>query len=217
MTGAMQARRRQLAPLLEFLMPGLLHSLGNHLFAIQGNAQVLGMREGEIDRERQAILEAAGQARAALDIIRCLSGEQPELGTEQAGAILRRVCEISRIPLLEAGLRCQLAHSSIETPINIDSAIFTQCLLETLRCIREELPSGFDGELHIDLRGQSRNLLAIGMRVQQNPDLLPFPLNLGQVASRAEEFLSPLQAHLVGPSESGELVLHVAPQALHSA
>ena len=206
----MQTRREALAPLLEFLTPGLLHSLGNHLFAIQGNAQVLGIKEAEIARERRAILEAAGKAQATLDIIRCLSGEELEQGAEQAGMILRRLCDVSGVPLREAGLRCMLTHSSIETPVQVDCSIFTRCLIETLRRIREELPSGFDGNLHIDLRSQGPETLAIGMQIQQDPSLLPFPIDLKAIATRAEEFLETLGARLEGPSESGELVLHIA-------
>ncbi len=185
MNRAGQIAREQLAALLEFVSPGILHSLGNQIFAIQGNAQVLGIKTEDIGRERRAILSASKEAQESLDILRCLTSESGEEPRQQAGLMLRRICEAGKIPLREAGLRCSFEQSSVETPMSVEPSRFARCVLEVMRCIRAELPSGFDGDLHVDLAGQQARELRLSFEVQQKPSLLPFPLNMAAVCERA--------------------------------
>ncbi|MHC5062873.1 MAG: hypothetical protein ACYTG5_02730 [Planctomycetota bacterium] len=209
MIGAGRIGREQLAPLLEFVSPGILHSLGNQLFAIQGNAQVLGIKEEDIARERSAILSAAKAAQESLDILRCLTGDNTDSEKAQVGVLLRRVCEACKVPLREAGLRCVIEHSSVETPVHVARGSFTRCLLEIMRCIREELPGGFDGDLHVDLSSQQARYCELCLEVQQKPSLLPFPLSIDAVQARAKPLVSAHGASLQSKEAEGRLCLHL--------
>lgn len=175
--------------LLRFLMPGVLHHLGNALFAIQGHSQSLGSETPDLEAEKAAILRGADQAHGAVRVLAHLSGEttgQPV----QGGILMHRLCEIVRVPLREGGLRLHLQHSSPETPEPVDGTVFCRTMTATLQAVLAALPTGFRGELGIDLAFQSTKFLDIRMRVRGDADTLPFPIYLDEVVQALSPRLS---------------------------
>lgn len=166
--------------LLEFLAPGLVHSLGNHLFAIQGCAHVL--REGQVSqRQRATILEAATQAESALDVLRLLgSGESIER-REQAGVLLARLAPICRVPLRDRGLRLEIDHSSARRPRVVDARGFSRVVVDLLLRVAGQLPAFVEGTIHLDLADQDAHSVALELGIEFEPTCLPFPMDLSVV------------------------------------
>ena len=54
---------RSIGHLLEFLAPGLVHGLGNSLFAIRGAAHVLGVADRDPIRSQRVVIEATETVR----------------------------------------------------------------------------------------------------------------------------------------------------------
>lgn len=198
------------ARLLEFVLPGFVHAFGNHLFTIQGNAQVLAMGtgRGEFERERRAILGATKDATEALDLLRFLGGGDSGGAEEMpAGSLLHLICSLCKVPLREAGVRLVEQHSSQQTPVPVEAAPFCRALVETLACLRDAVPSGFDGDLEVDLQRQSHSEICVALQVAQKPSLLPFPLDLAQAHERAAPLVLAMGAELSAPDPKGQLLL----------
>lgn len=171
------------ALLLDFVAPGLLHSLGNQLFAIQGSAHVLGASK-QTGRFRETILEACGKAEHALEVLRHAgpaNADPPRV--EQAGILLVRLADVCRVPLRERGVRLELAHSSKDSPRRVDARTFVRALCEVLRCVAIEVPACYAGELRVDLSDQRGAGVAVDLALRADPGCLPF--RIGMTAARA--------------------------------
>ena len=180
------------ALLLEFLTPGIAHALGNHLFAIQGSAHVLGAAR-QITRYRETILQACGKAEQALDVLRHAGpADADPPRAEQAGLLLMRLADVCRVPLRERGVRFEVAHTSKDSPRRVDARTLVRALTEVLRCFAMEVPACFAGELHLDLCEQSGPSVAIDLRLHADPGCLPFPIGLPAARMNSVGVLDPL-------------------------
>lgn len=171
--------------LLAFLAPGIVHALGNSLFAVSGNAQFLSDQRQPTSRLRGVILGAVENAEHAVDLLRCLSEPSgDDRRPEQAGVLLNRLAPILRVPLRDRDLGLEIGHSSTETPRSVAVRPFVLAVAEATRLAHELLPRFVDGALHLDLCRQSRGSLDVVFEVRTRSQLLPFPLQFDAVAER---------------------------------
>ena len=191
---------------LRLAVPGLLHSLSNALFAIQGHGQRVGATTPDLEAEKAAILRAADQAQHAVEVLRHMVGEGAGRPV-QAGILLHRLCEILNMPAREAGLRLDLQHSSPQTPEPVDGTLLCRTVTATISALIDELPECFEGQLRVDLASQSAKGLEILVLVQPDSSLLPFPLDLEQVVASLGPRFHSWGARLSGPEPEGTLRL----------
>ena len=184
--------------LVEFVAPGLLHGLGNNLFAIRGHTQMLGGAHGEITRAKNALLKASSKALGCLDVLRFLLGDARPDSRPQAGILLHRICEVTRVPLRDRGVRLRFRHGSSELPLAVDGTVLCQVVVEIMRRLSERLPSGFEGSLIVDLASQRAQGLALTLELEASASFLPFPIDLAAVANDAGPLL---RAHGVSIEE----------------
>ncbi len=198
--------RSRFGEVLEFLAPGIVHSLSNSLFAASGNAQVLSGSGG--GRERSAIREAADQANHTLEVMRALIDRACDAtGTGQAGILLQRVCQVGRVPLRDYGVALLASHSSTDAPVMVNAAVLIRSVGTALLALTEQLPSGYAGELTVDLASQNETTIELRLTLQSRPSFLPFPLDLAAAIDRGNDLLAPLRAQLSGPEPHGSLRL----------
>lgn len=202
----LDARRTALR---EFLMPGIIHSLNNDLFAIRGFAQVLGLDAADMPRERSSILAASEAACATVELIRALTspGTHPVVGgpgspnTIQPGIVLPRMCDLLRAPMRDRGAKIVSRHASTESPVLVDRTRFSVMLAEAARGVATQLPAAFRGTVELDLHHQGPDEVAIGIVVKQARDRLPFPFDIVSVLQES----APLVEAIGGRLESAEV------------
>lgn len=203
------------ALLLDFLSPGLVHALGNQLFAIQGSAHVLGASR-QTGRLRETILEACLKAEHALDALRHAGpsdGDPPR--QEQAGLLLMRMADVCRVPLRERGVRLAVEHSSKDSPRRVDARTLCRAVAEILRCVAAEVPACFAGELHLDLCEQERARVGIQLHLRTDPGCLPFPIGLSAARARSAGVLEPLGVRVeIGDDDRMRISVPAATRAL---
>ncbi len=193
---------------LPFALPGLLHSLSNALFAIQGHGQRVGPTTPDLEAERAAILRAADCAQHAVEILRYLMGEGAGRPI-QAGILLHRLCEILNVPARGRGLKLDLQHSSPQTPESVDGTLLCRTVIATIVALIEELPECIEGQLRVDLASQTDKCLEILVVVQPHSSLLPFPLDLKQVVTSLDLRFRSFGAEVTGPEPDGALRLSI--------
>ena len=176
--------------LAQFLAPGLVHGLGNSLFAIQGHAQLIRGCESEVNRARGGILKAAENALHGLDVLRFVLGEAGERDLTAPGSTLHRLCDYLRVPLRDRGIRVVYGDESQETPIPVDGVGLCQCVVELVRRVCQVLPSSFAGQMHIVLAAQRRDAIVVALRLETGPSLLPFPVDLVRAIRSARPLLN---------------------------
>jgi hypothetical protein len=181
------ARDQEFGRLLRFLSSGVMHGLSNALFAVSSHAKLLGGDPTQIARERSAILRAAGSGEGVLEVVRFALGDTLERpAPRQAGVLMRQVCDVLRVSCREHGLRVRAAHSSVDSPANVDAVQLCRALIQTVRELVDGLPAGYGGTLDIDIIGQSRDAVTLALTVTSDRDLLPFPLDLPRVLAAAK-------------------------------
>ena len=169
---------RSTGDLIEFVAPGLLHGLGNNLFAIRGHTQMLGGAQEQIAPAKNALLEASGKALGTLEVLRYLLGDARPDSRPQAGILLHRICEVLVVPLRERGVRLRLERGSSEVPLAVDGTVLCQTVVELMRRLSERLPHGFEGSLIVDLASQRAQELVLTLEIESSASLLPFPVDV---------------------------------------
>ncbi|MDA0934970.1 MAG: hypothetical protein O3C51_16090 [Planctomycetota bacterium] len=170
--------------LMAFLAPGLVHALGNHLFAIQGSAHVL--KEGKAGlRERGTILEASNRAQQALDILRLLATPDEEpASVEQPGVLLTQLAPLCAVPLRERGLRHHLDFTSPRSrPRGVPARRFVRAYLGLLQRVSEGLPPFVHGTLTTELKRQDQGSVTFEIAVEFAAHCLPFPVDIDGIVS----------------------------------
>lgn len=214
---------------LAFLAPGLIHWLGNSLFAIQGHVQMLALRGQEPSRAVGEILKGSHQAQHALELLRYLVVEptavaagdavaepRPIYGSlVQLGTLLPRLCELMRIPLRDAGVRVTYEHSSRESPASVSGTVLCLAVTELVRAYAQRVQPGFRGELQIDLARQTE-WAELRFLLRHAPDLLPFPQPATALAEELSVGLAELGARLRVEPDHQTLVLGIPVQARHA-
>ena len=187
--------RRADGELVSFVLPGIVHAIGNGLFAVRGHTQLLRAVGGEMNRERNSILRASARAQDALDVLRAVMGE-PGLPPFQADILLKHLGEALVVPLRDRDLTGRVAISSRGTPVLVDGAALCQTLVELTRHAVEAIHDGFEGTLVYDLFRQSRTEREIGLRlsIERGPQQLPFSTDLRPAARAAVAILERHQA-----------------------
>lgn len=188
-------------------LPGLMHNLGNALFAIHGQAQRLGRSAPDPEAGKAAILRAVSQAQGGLEVLRHLAEEAHR--PVQAGILLHRLCGILSIPARERGLRLDLHHSSRETPESVDGSLLCRSVALTFAAILDGLPPGLSGSLDVDLVTQTDEHLDIVVRVRVEQGHLPFPLGLDSMIAELGERLRGSGATVHGPEPENGLRLRL--------
>src|SRR5690606_1183099 len=121
---------------LEFLAPGIAHSLGNSLFTIHGNARTMGLN-GQATRQRNAILDAASRAEQVLHVLRLVTRDEVDGVRDQAGVLLKRLVLLCTLRMRERQLALRLAHTSKETPRAVDACRFARAVVDVLAAFCE--------------------------------------------------------------------------------
>jgi hypothetical protein len=199
-------RAHGIGPLLEFLAPGVLHGLGNDLFAIRGNAEILA-EKGRPARERDAILAATQHAEHTLDILRLLSAPTGRDQHRQAFALLRHIGEACRFPLRERAVRIVLEHTSHDTPVLVDGSALVRGVVAVVRALAECLPPVSKAILRLDLRHQDQRRVEVAARLEPGVEFLPFPIDLAGVVAGTHGFVA--AGDLVTVGDRDEVVLTV--------
>jgi len=198
--------------LVDFMLPGLLHGLGNAVFSIQGFAQLLGTQQGDGERERTAILEASDKARAALVVFHQISGEAPvDAPGVPAGQALRRLGEFLAVPLRDSGLRLQIADPSSDEAVSVDGTALSCAVVEVLRHAAGGVPSGFEGSVQLAVTTAPGGGVTVVITIAASASRLPFPVDLGRVADSACDCLRDHGVAVVGPIEGSTLRLAIPP------
>lgn len=177
------------ADLIGFVAPGLLHGLGNSLFAIQGHAQMLRGTGADVSREKGAILTASEKAKHALDVIRYLLGDAASEQPPHAGILLRRLFDTMRVPMRENGLRVRFVDDEQADPPRVDGVMLCQCVVQVLRTLAPDQPDGLQRTVLIELQRET-NAVVVGLRVEPDPACLPFPVDHRLVVECSEPVLA---------------------------
>lgn len=174
--------------LMAFLAPGLVHALGNHLFAIQGSAHVL--KEGKAGlRERGTILEASNRAQQALDVLRLLATpDEDPAPVEQPGVLLTQLAPLCAVPLRERGLRHHLDFASPRSrPRGVPARRFVRAYLGLLQRVSEGLPPFVHGTLTTKFLRQDPDAVTFEIGIEFAAHCLPFPIDLDGMVAHCNE------------------------------
>lgn len=201
--------QREVADLLGFAVPGLLHGLGNNLFSIHGHAQMLRGGDAGISRGKGAIVKASEKALHALAILRYLVGEPSPEPPPQAGVLLLRLFDALRVPLHEAGLRVQFSQGSGDPPVTVGGEVLCQGVVTVLRGLAADVPPGLQRAVTVNLISQDAAAVEIVFRMANQPSFLPFPLHLGRVVESARDLLARHGAQIDRSEDAQELRLRL--------
>jgi signal transduction histidine kinase len=198
--------------LLQFLAPGFLHQLRNALFAIQGQAQLLGSSTAASApaKQRTQILAATKRAQAAIQVLRYLSEDG---GAVQAGILLPRLVDVLRVPMRERGLVVSCQHSSREAPVRVNGTLLSETVVGALKAIAERLPTGFGGSIRVDLCAQGQDKVEIVLELVAVSGQLPFQVDLLAVQQELQAAISPHGGLVVLVGRKLALHLPAAPAA----
>ena len=165
---------------LWYLAPGLVHQLGNVLFAVQGRAQLL-----PAGADRDGIVDAARRAQHAVQVVRWLLGEG-EPASIAAGPAVECLVELLRVPMRDAGLA--LACGTAGSKARVDATRLARLACAGCHAIAATTPPA--GRLTLDCAPHDGEV-ALHFRYAAAPGSLPFPL---AVAIIAEKLRAPLDA-----------------------
>lgn len=193
---------------LLLLAPGLLHHLGNALFAAHGRAQLLGT--GDLQADRAAICEALDRAGAGLHVLRWTLGDE-SLGAVGVWQVLSRLQEALRVSLREHGLRLELRGEAVAASGTAPAAALVRSVLATVRELLHGAPGGLHGVAVAEVTGCSPQQLELRLRLQPEPGGLPFPVDLPRCAERLQPVLQREQADVIADGGWLRLLLHRPP------
>jgi hypothetical protein len=165
------------AQLLEFLAPGFLHTLGNALFTIQGNAQILGRLPDTMRRQREEILAGCARTREALLVYRVIADPAPEGDGLLLGTSLPVLIDMLRVALRERGVGLRVTGPLPVAPVTVSRKGLVVGLVATCHALERGLRGGFDREL--ELRMQAAGVeFGVEFQALLAPERLPFTLDL---------------------------------------
>lgn len=164
---------------LEFLAPGLVHALGNQLFAIHAHAQVLGGDGGHLARERRAIVDAVTRAERALECLRWFT-EGPRRCAERIDRLVETLCNLCHVTLRERGIHARHEVVGGATRL-VDAVPFARALVEVLRALVERMPPGVAGELALEVHEHGDDLVDVRVSLRVASASLPFPIDTSGV------------------------------------
>ncbi|MCA8977056.1 MAG: hypothetical protein KDC98_20205 [Planctomycetes bacterium] len=173
-----------------FAAPGIVHRLGNAMFTIQGQAQLLGS-VGPEARERRSILNASERAGRTLALMRALLGhhhDQPE----DASTLVAMVCEVLGIAVREGGHTISARLPDDGEFRGVDPGMFYPAVLEAIRLLVAALPVGQPGNIELQLGDGERGQVVVRVRYAARRGSLPFPLATEAIDADLERALRPM-------------------------
>lgn len=165
---------------LAFIVPGLVHRLGNAVFTIQGHAQLLA-GDGPAADQRSAILHAAERGGSTLVVLQSLLGHAAA-APQEAGSLLAVLVDILRVPLRDVGIAVECTAAAGADAVAVDGGAFCPAVLEAVRRLVDLLPGGQAGTLELGLAvpTQGGSVVRVGFRADAGS--LPFPVAFGDLA-----------------------------------
>lgn len=167
--------------LLEFLAPGIVHALGNSLFAIRGAAHVLGAADVPNPDTGKIVADAVEDGVETLDALRFLTESRPAT-RQPALTVLRALVNVLRVPLRERGLGIRMDEASVPGTVKPDPSTVARSVCECVDAMSRDLPEGLDATLVL---GQDADGLFV--RAESASDCLPFPLDLRATRDRVRD------------------------------
>lgn len=197
--------------LLEFVTPGVVHRLGNSLFAVRGAAHVLGAADQNHVRSRELLLEATERAQEALDLLRFLSSDGEDQPTSTCNVVLTRLFDVLRMPLRERGLRVEWTPSPDGDLRVVSAAGATRAVCEAAVTACESLGAGQTGGLIVSTRADAEDDVVFAFEVETAKAILPFPIDFARLGPEIEARLdSDMVEVVVAESDRLELRLPAA-------
>ena len=191
---------------LGFVLPGLVHALGNALFAVRGHVAILG-QNGATPGERQALARATDQALAVFDLLRLFDPVSAATVDLQAGVLLSRLAGALQVPLRERGIRLECTHTSTATPTKVHGGPCVRALVGAVAVLAEAAPAAWRGRFVIDLCQQDLQQVQLRITASAQRGCLPFAVAAdSRLALLAEELAGAGVQLQVKPGEQGVLV-----------
>ena len=192
-----------------FYLPGLAHQLGNLLLTVQGNA--LHMQHDDLERAREALLEAVSRGGASLAVLRAWTGEDSSAPGD-AVDLLRRLLELGRGSAREKGITLALEEPADATAW-VPTDAFVRLCSEALWRIVTRVPAGTEGVVTITVQLDDSQRTSIRMRFAPADGSLPFPVEFGPIASAlaADRELPEICAGVTSTSDALTLTLTPSP------
>jgi hypothetical protein len=165
---------------LWFLAPGLVHQLGNTLFAVQGHAQVA---TATVDAA-PALLAAVDRGSDVLLCVRALLGDAVE--PVSLARLLSALGDLLRVPLREAGVRLELAVAA-----TADIMVLPASLLQPVTGLVRHLLAASGGTAGAVAVTAGPPLLPgqVSVRCLPRPGSLPFRCDAAGLAARLDREL----------------------------
>jgi hypothetical protein len=167
---------RATAETLAFVMPGLLHQLGNLMLTIHGQALILAPEQ--LETARRAILGATVRGSGSVHLLRYLLGD-PAAPAADPTELLAQIAELVRVPLREADLALELRLPEA-APGPVQAGHFVVLVVEALRKLVAVLPRGGRGQVVLELLGGGPKAV-VRLRFEPGAGDLPFPLAASEV------------------------------------
>lgn len=166
------------AETLAFVLPGLVHQLGNVLQTIQGH--MLPVAGANLGDAQHTVLQATARGGSSLELLRCLLGD-PSSPAADPRALLGQIAELVRVPMRQAQQLLELRLPSGAPFANVDSAAFVILLVETLRQLVAAVPRGVRGTITLELAGAPTGPIVVQAQFAGMAGDLPFPLPLAEL------------------------------------
>lgn len=203
---------------LWFALPGLVHQLGNALFAVQGHAMGLTRAGTGADQAQRGILGATERASGALAVLRCLLPDSADLPIP-AHQLLTQIAELLRVPMRERGLRLELSPRDDSSKPGPDTplagAAAARRLVAGVHCLVAALPTGTRGTVQVSAARGSGAAMAVDVAFVPDPGTLPFPIDYAAVGRCVDDSVGAAAVRRTVGTQGMELVLPTAvgPQA----
>ena len=198
------------AETLAFVLPGLVHELGNVLQTIQGHVLTV---ENPGDAQR-VVLQATARGGSNLELLRCLLGDPASRAADPV-QLLGQIGELVRVPMRQASQLLELKRPSAGIPAGpsggrafVDSADFVILVVETLHQLVVAVPRGARGTITLELEDAPAGATVVQVRFTGTVGDLPFPLPLAELQQRlrlrAQQLRAAASCHVRGQAIAWE-------------
>ncbi|MBL9078975.1 MAG: hypothetical protein JNL08_15835 [Planctomycetes bacterium] len=167
------------ADALAFLTPGLLHQLGNQLFAIQGQAQLLPPDQAAV---RDRLLDTVARGADVLRVVRAMLGDAAPVRLRLAEA-LAPLLDLLRIAARERGHRLAWSADDTAAAATVDAHDVVAAVARAALALFDVVPPGVTGSL-AGRAVRDGSALAVELRFVPAAGALPFPLATAEARTR---------------------------------
>lgn len=163
---------------LAFLAPGLLHQLGNQLFALQGFAQLMADDAGPL---RERMLAAVARSGEMLRVLRTALGDAAPVRL-QLEAALEPLVDMVRVALRERGHQVQWSTTLGGRSIPVDAGAVVAAVARGAHLLAGAVPDGMVGVFAL-VGDEIDDRAVIRIRFTPAAGALPFPLTTDALAA----------------------------------